>query len=243
LDFSRAATSLHHSILAESSPDSSPTIGGRAMNIPNRRSGDFGGIEQSSTSLWSVMGNHERAPISSSLGSGLGNGSESSSSSDDELMDEDMDDSYVTTPQVNRIVTPIGSLPPPGPQWPISGSPGTQGLMSFHNRQRPRKHPRRKLRGPIGLGFSANVGGVLSRSPPNSITKDSPVAAHSRRESISWQANQLHISGSEGDDIAPRGAGDNFEGVLATPGRDGQRSVIRRVVTRRANLLVRFGLW
>ncbi|KAK6602221.1 hypothetical protein H4I95_07323 [Botrytis cinerea] len=38
LDFSRAATNLHHSTLAEqSSPDSSPTITGRAMNIPNRK--------------------------------------------------------------------------------------------------------------------------------------------------------------------------------------------------------------
>lgn len=39
LEFSRAATHLHNSTLAESSPDSSPTITGRAMNIPNRKNG------------------------------------------------------------------------------------------------------------------------------------------------------------------------------------------------------------
>ena len=39
MDFSRACTNLHHSTLAEqSSPDSSPVIGGRAMNIPSRKS-------------------------------------------------------------------------------------------------------------------------------------------------------------------------------------------------------------
>ncbi|CRK32703.1 hypothetical protein BN1708_016142, partial [Verticillium longisporum] len=98
LDFSRAATSLHHSTLAEqSSPDSSPTIGGgRAMNIPQRRSNDYNNAEQLSNSLWSMMGNQERMNISSSLGSAHPFASDSSSDDD---MDEDMDDAIVTTPQ------------------------------------------------------------------------------------------------------------------------------------------------
>ncbi|KAK2827887.1 hypothetical protein FQN49_007246, partial [Arthroderma sp. PD_2] len=37
LDFSRACTNLHHSTLAESSPDSSPVVGGRGIAIPQRR--------------------------------------------------------------------------------------------------------------------------------------------------------------------------------------------------------------
>ncbi|KAI8687286.1 hypothetical protein NCS56_00301100 [Fusarium sp. Ph1] len=212
LDFSRAATSLHHSTLAEqSSPDSSPTAGGRAMNIPTRRS-HYAGPEQTSTSLWSVMGN-EKMHVSSSLGSTQAVGSDSSSSSDDDdLMDEDMDETYVTTPQVNKIGPILGAQGSGG----TFGSPAMSSLMSFQQRQRPRKQPKKKGRGPLGLGFS---GASLSKSPPSN-------SARARRESISWQANQLHISGADSDEA--RAMGDD--------GLEGQRSVIRRVVTRRGNL-------
>src|SRR5690348_673112 len=70
LDFSRAATNLHHSTLAEiSSPDSSPTITGRAMNIPGRRRSGHFLSETSSTSQWSFRPAGDRTTISSSLGS------------------------------------------------------------------------------------------------------------------------------------------------------------------------------
>ncbi|KAM5348766.1 hypothetical protein ACJ41O_008589 [Fusarium nematophilum] len=217
LDFSRAATSLHHSTLAEqSSPDSSPTAGGRAMNIPTRRS-HYGGPEQTSTSLWSVMGNQEKMNVSSSLGSTQAIGSDSSSSSDDDdLMDEDMDETYVTTPQVNKIGPILGPQGTGG----TFGSPAMNSLMSFQQRQRPRKQPKKKSRGPLGLGFS---GASLSKSPPSN-------SARARRESISWQANQLHISGADSDEARAMGDADGLG--------DGQRNVIRRVVTRRGNLLV-----
>ncbi|KAF4964933.1 hypothetical protein FSARC_7205 [Fusarium sarcochroum] len=215
LDFSRAATSLHHSTLAEqSSPDSSPTAGGRAMNIPSRRS-HYAGPEQTSTSLWSVMGNQEKMHISSSLGSQAIGSDSSSSSDDDELMDEDMDETYVTTPQVNKIGPVLG----PQGSGGTFGSPAMSSLMSFHQRQRPRKQARKKARGPLGLGFS---GASLSKSPPTNSTR-------ARRESISWQANQLHISGADSDEARAMG---DVDGI-----GDGQRNVIRRVVTRRGNLL------
>jgi hypothetical protein len=240
LDFSRAATSLHHSTLAEqSSPDSSPTIGGRAMNIPNRRSGDYGGAEQTSTSLWSMMGNQERMHISGSLGSGHPLASDSSTSSDEDVvMDEDMEEAYVTTPQVGKNSNPLGSIIPSAVHWPLGASPAVNSLTSFQQRQRPRKIPKKRLRGPLGLGFGAAAAVGLSKSPPTNSIKDVP-AAHSRRESISWQANQLHISGtgSEGEDNSR--AGEGAADTPATPGREGQRNVIRRVVTRRGNLLVR----
>ncbi|RBR24071.1 uncharacterized protein FIESC28_03184 [Fusarium coffeatum] len=212
LDFSRAATSLHHSTLAESSPDSSPTAGGRAMNIPSRRS-HYAGPEQTSTSLWSVMGNQEKMHISSSLGSQAIGSDSSSSSDDDELMDEDMDESYVTTPQVNKIGPVLG----PGSGGTF-GSPAMSSLMSFQQRQRPRKQAKKKARGPLGLGFS---GASLSKSPPTNSSR-------ARRESISWQANQLHISGANSDEARAMG---DVDGI-----GDG-RNVIRRVVTRRGNLL------
>jgi hypothetical protein len=240
LDFSRAATSLHHSILAEqSSPDSSPTIGGRAMNIPGRRPGDYAGAEQSTTSLWSMMGNQERMNIPGSLGSIHPLGSDSSSSSgEDDLMDEDMEEAYISTPMVNKTITPIGAHTPQAVPWLAGGSPAVNSLLSFQQRQRPRKQPKKRLHRPLGLGFSPSIASNagLSKSPPSNMPKEMPIS-HSRRESISWQANQLHISGSEGEDNARNIEGP--DGIFATPGRDGQRNVIRRPVTRRGSLLVR----
>ncbi|KAK3682438.1 hypothetical protein B0T22DRAFT_484501 [Podospora appendiculata] len=232
LDFSRAATSLHHSTLADqASPDSSPTIGSRAMNIPGRRNGDYGNTEQTSTSLWSIMGNQERMHISSSLGSNTHICSDTSSSSeDDDMMDEDMDEAYVTTPQPAKMGTP--SMMHQGAPWiPGGGSPAVNSLLSFQQRQRQRKHQtnRKKMRAnPLGFGFNSSTSAnPMSRSPPgNMASKDSP---HARRESISWAANQLHISGSESDETSNR-----YHDGVDSPSRP---SVIRRPVTRRGNLL------
>lgn len=216
LDFSRAATSLHHSTLADqSSPDSSPTMGGRAMAIPARRT-DGTGPEQTSSSLWSIMGNQEKMAISSSLGSNHAMVSDSSSSDGDHDMDEDMDDSYVMTPQVNKT-TPIAHLPMGGP----FGSPASNSFTNFQQRRNRKNH--KKDRGPYGLGFH-NVNNSASRSPPST--------ANARRESISWQANKLRISGNDGEDMGR--ASSEGDGMSS----DGQRNVVRRVVTRRGNLLV-----
>lgn len=231
LDFSRAATSLHHSTLAnQASPDTSPTIGSRAMNIPGRRAAEYGGAEHTSTSLWSMMGNQERMHISSSLGSTSHAISDmSSSSDDDDLMDEDMDEAYVTTPQVPKVGMP-SSAAVTGTPW-MPGSPAANSLLSFQQRQRQRKQPKKKTRMPLGLGFhSPAAPGLMSRSPPNSLVGAKDL--HGRRESISWAANQLHISGSgnESDDNLNR----QVDG-LDSPSRP---SVVRRAVTRRGNLLV-----
>lgn len=214
LDFSRAATSLHHSTLAESSPESSPSVGGRGINIPSRRGG-YGGPEQTSTSLWSMMGNQEKMTVSSSLGSTQAMASDSSSSSDND-MDEDMDEPYITTPQISRN-GPSTGLP--------FGSPAMGSPASFQQRQRQRKLPKKK-RGPLGLGFNMTAAN-LSKSPPASSSR-------ARRESISWQANQLHISAADGEDTSR-----SLSDVDGPPG-DAQGSVIRRVMTRRQNLMVSF---
>ncbi|KAI0129460.1 hypothetical protein BJ170DRAFT_666782 [Xylariales sp. AK1849] len=215
LDFSRAATSLHHSTLAEqSSPDTSPTIGsGRAMNIPGRTIGEYG-AEQTSNSLWSMMGNQERMHVSSSVGSGnhmlLGSDS-SSSSDDDDLMDEEMEDAIMGTPQGAKCGHGVG-VP-----WMPGNSPVASNHSSF--RSRPRRQPKKKPRGLLGLGFNPAAPPGLSKSPPNNIVKeikDSP--AHSRRESISWAANQLHIS-ADSEEKAMES--------IEIP-KDGQRGVIRR---------------
>lgn len=259
LDFSRAATNLHHSTLAEqSSPDSSPTITGRAMNIPNRKSGshflgssDF--LNNNSTSLWSTMASAERMNVSSSLGSvNMLMGSDSSSSSGDEdvMMDaDDIDDSILTTPQVNKTMGTFGLFPQPSPGngW-MNQSPAVSSLMNF---QRARlRHGKSRKSSSSGSGLS--MASPASKSPPTmrgieSMGGGYPARENSigdglqgRRESISWAANQLHISGSESDDGALKSTLESPDTMPVTPGRDGQRpgGVIRRAVTRRGNMLV-----
>jgi len=255
LDFSRAATNLHHSTLAEqSSPDSSPTITGRAMNIPNRKNGSnlFGApelVQNSSSSLWSTMNNSDRM-ISGSLGSVNMMGSESDdSSSDDDLMEEDIDDSILTTPQVYRMAAPFGAIgqPSPGSGW-MSQSPAVSSLMNFQ-RQRLRNGKNRKSSS-RSSGSGNSMASPISRSPPPIRSVESmgnqylnremsSDGLNSRRESISWAANQLHISGSESDDGTLKSTLEGMDANLPiTPGRDGQRGVIRRTVTRRTNMLV-----
>ncbi|KAK3492815.1 uncharacterized protein B0T23DRAFT_150366 [Neurospora hispaniola] len=232
LDFSRAATTLHHStVVDQASPSSSPTIGSRAMNIPagpGRWPGDQGtAMEQTSSSLWSLMANnrgHERAHVSSSLGSQAPHAlltDTSSSSDDDDLMDEDMEEPIVTTPSANKMA--MGGQHP----WmPGGSSPAVNNLLSFQQRQRRKQPKSRKHKTPLGLGFhpTTPMGAAMSMSPPQGLDGPQP-----RRESISWAANQLHISGSESDDPSRQ-----LEAV-DSPSRPG---VIRRTVTRhRGNLL------
>ncbi|KAI0391931.1 hypothetical protein F5Y17DRAFT_383693 [Xylariaceae sp. FL0594] len=233
LDFSRAATSLHHSTLAEqSSPDSSPTVGGRAMNIPRRSVGEYG-AEHSSTTLRSILGNHERSHVSSSLGSANPLISDSSSDTgDDDEMDDEMEDPILSTPQVNKINAQ--SHTGQSVAWGLGGSPAVSSLSSF--RIRPRRPTKRRPRGHTTLGFNAALPATLSRSPPsNNLMKemrDIPMG-NPRRESISWAANQLHISGN-GDEERIMDTGDP---TPITPSRDGARGVVKRVVTRRGSLL------
>lgn len=247
LDFSRAATNLHHSTLAEqSSPDSSPTITGRAMNIPGRRRSGHFSTETSSTSQWSFRPPGDRTTISSSLGSVNMLCSESSdSSSDEELMDtDDIDDSILTTPQVNSRM-PLGlniwsqPQPSPGNNW-MNQSPAASSLINFQ-RARMRNGKSKK-----GSSSSSSRASPMSRSPPvggsdamnnSQFAKDLPSGTQSRRESISWAANQLHIDGSESDDATLKSTLENPENLPTTPARDGQRGVIRRAVTRRGNML------
>ena len=234
LDFSRAATTLHHStVVDQGSPSSSPTIGSRAMNIPagpGRWPGEHGNtMEQTSNSLWSVMGNrgHERMHVSSSLGSNAHTShalftDTSSSSEDDDIMDEDMEEPIVTTPSANKMA--MGGQHP----WmPGGSSPAVNSLLSFQQRQRRKQPKSRKHKTPLGLGFhpTTTMGATMSMSPPQGLDNPQP-----RRESISWAANQLQISGSESDDPSRQ-----LEAV-DSPSRPG---VIRRTVTRhRGNLLV-----
>lgn len=244
LDFSRAATNLHHFTLAEqSSPDSSPTITGRAMNIPNRKNG-LNFTSNGEGSLWSTMANTERMTVSNSLGSVnmMASDSPGTSSDDDDLMDaDDIDDSILTTPQISRMTAPFGGIsnPSPGGAW-AGQSPAVNSLKNF-------QHPRLIRNGKNRKGSrSGSMASPTSKSPPmrnieSGYFSKPPMGLdnfNSRRGSISWAANQLHISGSESDDGALKSTLENVDGMPSTPGKDGQRGVIRRAVTRRGNMLV-----
>ncbi|KAL3421635.1 hypothetical protein PVAG01_05791 [Phlyctema vagabunda] len=242
LDFSRAATNLHHSTLAEqSSPDSSPTIGGRAMNIPNRKNGLHFTLPDSNNpntgSLWSTMASADRMNVSNSLGSINMMDSSSGSSDEEDMMDaDDIDDSILTTPQTSKMSGPFGVMPQPSPgnQW-SSQSPAVSSLINFQ-----RARLRHKGRKSSSSGSTNSMASPSSKSPPIARNLDNingyfgKEEGMSRRESISWAANQLHISGSESDDGTLKSKLENADPI--TPGRE-QRGVIRRAVTRRGNML------
>lgn len=194
------------------------------------------------------MANADRMTVSSSLGSVNMMMSESSSSSsdDDVLMDaDDIDDSILTTPQVNKMNGPFGGAPQPSPGngW-VGPSPAVNSLMNFA-RLRSQKGKSRKS---SSSGSGNSMVSPSSKSPPTMRNVDinngyfgremTSEASRARRESISWAANQLHISGSESDDGTLKSTLENTDGMPVTPGRDAQRGVIRRAVTRRGNMLV-----
>jgi hypothetical protein len=200
-----------------------------------------------SAALWSARPAGDRTTVSSSLGSiNMLCSESSSSSSDDDLMDaDDIDDSILTTPQINnRFSGPLGlgawPQQSPGNNWMMGPSPAASSLMNFQ-RARLRHGKNRK-----SSSSSSSMASPMSKSPPvggadimsnGFFNKDPPPGTHSRRESISWAANQLHISGSESDDGTLKSTLQNADNLPNTPNRDGQRGVVKRAVTRRGNML------
>ena len=163
--------------------------------------------------------------------------SSSSDSDEDDPMDpEDGDDAMITTPQVHKRINPTAATPFAGPtanttNWAGIFSPsGTSSFMKF---QRARLHNNRSRKSSSSAsGHSAmaspvptspcaknETGGYFTREP--AVRKPS-----SRRESISFATNDLHISSGNDSDT---------EAIRAMPTTPG---VVRRPVTRRGNLLV-----
>ena len=265
LDFSRACTNLHHSTLAEqSSPDSSPTIGGKGMMIPPRK-----GLSNSSSllespvsmtnSLWSTMANTDKAAVSSSVGSinMLDSDSGSTSSEDDDLMDQgDGEDTTITTPQVyklgNSLTHPFApsNISSPGTEWMGYHSPAAASLMSFQRRARLRKGRSKKSSSSISAHSSIQSSGPASPPLLKSIESSmgggylnkegTKTTIGSRRESLSLGTRELHLSdgGDSCDDGDLKISPHDTPAAPATPGMDEKRGVIRRAVTRRGNLLV-----
>lgn len=247
LDFARACTNLHHSTLAESSPDASP-ITGRGINIPQRR-----GLGPNSTvlespsqhGLWSGL-NSERTTLSSSVSSinMMDSDSDSDNSSEDMAVDRDMEDPMLNTPAASRI-NGLVATNSPGMEWLNNNVPtNTQvSLLNFHSHRM--NFRRSRLRNPKSSHSSSSVS--MRSSKPSPGTLSPPIRpsvegsgyfgltkqqVRSRRESLSLGTDDLHLSDSEWD-------GDHKTNTANNSGNDGssERGVIRRAVTRRSNLL------
>ena len=184
LDFSRACTNLHHSTLAESSPDSSPIIGGKGVNIP--RKGAHPDSPMFAGSLWSTVGSEKT--VSSSMGSVMMMDSDTSSDSDEDMMREEED--ILMTPQPFR--TAFGIAASPGVDSMVY-SPAAKSLMNF--KRRLRSHVRRKT-------SSSDSPGPLSPPLLKSVESSNYFSkgSESRRESLSLGTNQLRISDADGHD-------------------------------------------
>lgn len=241
LDFSRACTNLHHSTLAESSPDSSPTISGvRSMHIPRKSLGATSDTSNGGLNgLWSTAPSQDRTALSSSVSSVnlLESESSTSDSSDEDFMDRDTEDTILGTPQVLKLGNNFTAATnnSPGGEWANNqSSPAVSSLMSFQ-RARFGKH---RSRNSSSSGHSSKPSpGPLSPPLVKSVEPQgyfgsgmSKRDVQSRRESLSLGTGDLHLSDS-GDDAEVKGGEPQSASNTV-------RGVIRRAVTRRGNLLV-----
>ena len=253
LDFARACTNLHHSTLAESSPDSSPTISGRGLQIPARKSLGNSSVLDSPSNItsgtWSMMPHSDRMMPSSSVSSVNMLDSEDSSteSSDDGSMDKDMEDPMLTTPQVSKLSNNFisGAVSSPGGEWMANQfSPAAASLMSF---QRARLGKGRSRHSSSSGNSSKPSPGPLS--PPLMKSIEHPNGSYfqpgltrqqvqSRRESLSLGTGDLHLSDSADEDARNSDGKDASGNTTSASSTQSPRGgVVRRPVTRRSNLL------
>lgn len=242
LDFSRACTNLHHSTLAESSPDSSPTVGGRGVTIPQRRG------SQGSTSMhqWSSWGPADRTGISSSVSSvNMMESDTSSSEEDDEPMGGDRDEMMITTtPQANKVGGPspyaAGNVMSPGNDWMGGYSHAAASLMSFQRARFRKGRSRHSSSSASGHSSKPSPGPI---SPPAMKSVENQGGGYfgaknitPRRQSLSLGTRDLRLSdlSDDGEGRASR----THSPAAPASSEGGPFGVIRRAVTRRGSLLV-----
>lgn len=243
LDWARASTNLHHSTLAESSPDSSPIITQRSVAIPSRKA-SINSMLLDSPNLgpsgnWPNFLNSERSGLSSSVGSvNMLASPTGSSESDDEDLSDDNDD-VMCTPQANRmggnnIQTPYNSSTlaqsPSNAVWSNNFSPAAASLMKNFQRSKL-KRGRSRNSSSSASGQSA-IPSPRTTSPPPVRSIESANGylgwnkfSSTRRESLALGTDQLHLSSSND-------SGDETKEPASTG-----TGVVRRAVTRRGNLL------
>ncbi|KAL1955717.1 hypothetical protein VTO42DRAFT_8189 [Malbranchea cinnamomea] len=252
LDFSRASTNLHHSTLAEASPDSSPSVFGRGVSIPQRKSAALGSPNNTHC-FWSGSGHVERTNISSSMSSVNMLDSDSSDSSDDDeesLPAFDRGDPMVMTPQASRTGNPLSTAFSPSVNQSVSGewlhgmSSAKASLIDFQRARiqksahsssstssKPSPVP---TSSPVLKGVETLGGGYFPKDPA------ALEEIKTRRESLSLGTNDLHLSDfSDEGENKQTGISSPSSGSLASGSNTdtGRRGVVKRPVTRRGNLL------
>lgn len=256
LDFSRACTNLHLSTLAESSPESSPTIGGRGVAIPPRR----GSLGSTSAVPFSTSGPNDRTAVSSSVSSvNMLESDTSSSEEEDESMGGDKEDMILSTPQANKVggsANPFaaGNVPSPGTEWMGGYSHAAASLMSFQRARFSKGRSRTRQSSSSASAKSSKPSpGPLSppvmksiENPSGGYFTGSRNATQPRRESFSMGAGDLRLSDFSDDgegrttrSRSPARGSHSEGGSGGGGGGGGPLGVIRRAVTRRGNLLVR----
>ena len=268
MDFSRAATNLHHSTLAESSPESSPIVGSRGSMMP--RKGLFSPpsnpcVPESPNSvpnsLWSITANAEKIGLSSSVGSSsmMEYDSGSTSSDGDEVMDNGEDDDTIhMTPHTNQLGNGFGNhlgsvASSPGGDGIGAFAPAASKLMSY---QRHRVKSRRKRMSSSSASGRSSLHSPGPPSPPLLRSIESSLSINggyfldepskkdmsSRRESLSLGTSDMQLSDADQSDGEGLLRMHSHEGVPiptpVTPTMDDRRNVIRKAVTRRGNMLV-----
>ena len=213
-------------------------------------------------SLWSTLANAERTQLSSSVGSSnmMEYESGSSSSDGDAMMDEEDDDTIHMTPHVyntNGFKNPFGApaVSSPGGDGVGEYSPAATKLMSY---QRARVKSRRNRMSSSSASAQSSMHSPGPSSPPLLRSIESSLSinggyfmddtvrreVNSRRESLSLGTNDMQLSDAEqSEDGGELRRIHSHEDVPipapVTPSVENRRSVIRRAVTRRTNMLVR----
>lgn len=264
LDFSRAATSLHHSILADHpSPDSSPSIlSRRSVNASGRKGfqspPEAPFVSESPRNIpgsgWSNIPSSDRALLSSSLGSSAICDADSDTSSSDDMMDlgEDDDTIHMTPHLGSTMMNPFGTLG--GEDTGSAFTPAASKLLSY---QRARLQSRRsRTRGSSSsASMQSNLQSPVPPSPPirsleanlafgisHYVDEPTKRALDSRRESLSLGTRDMRLSDAEqsGDETHGRfeQGTDGPVPSLVNSSMEERKQVVRRAVSRRGNLLV-----
>lgn len=186
----------------------------------------------------------------------------SSSSDDDQIMEhlEDEEAIHITpcTPRIgNGQLSSFGlpAISSPGADYAGSRSPAASKLMSF---QRARFKKGRSRKSSSSASGQSSMHSPASGSPPllksieSSLSvghfprESSSASLRSRRESLSLGTKDLQLTDGEEsyeDALLRNSSNDDLgKSTSSTPAVDERRNVIRRAVTRRTNMLVRFFL-
>lgn len=259
LDFSRACTTLHHSTLAESSPDSSPVISHKAMAIPARRLSS-GAMALDSPSLaafgstpWGSLAQaHEKSTVGSSVGSAhmMGSGSETSESDGDASMGGDeVEDPAFSTPQVHKLQNAFAPTPfqhstytpltPTAPTWGTGShfSPAQASLLKTIRRTRLHKtvkgRSRKSSSSASGSGYNSVASPRNISPPPMSSIETTGSGNFLNMTNAARSRRESLAMGTDGLQLSSgNDSGDEATSTApATPG------VVRRPVVRRGNLL------